>query len=714
MNDTRWALIERIYHAALERPASDRATLVEKEAAGDLELVSEVEALLAYDERPAAFMDHSALELAARGLAERMRHTRERCSGSIGSYELVRTLGAGGMGDVYLARDRRLARNVALKVLHRDAASHDWMAAFHHEALAASALNHPNILTVYEIGEQEGTSFIAAEYVDGITLRERLAQGPLPVPELLDIALQVAEGLAAAHEAGVVHRDIKPDNVMWRADGLVKILDFGIATRSGPGVPAASSGFIGADGTVIGTSGYMSPEQRHGLHVDARTDVWSLGIVMYEMSTGVLPASAATAELSHLPRDLERIISRAMSEAREDRYATGRELARDLLLLRDSLDAPSLTRAAGWRAVRRRTTGVRSHLRFAAAALIFLAATASLVALAARSRGAAAPTHESRNPAAYQLYAKGRYHVERRTPEDLRKGLEYLREAVTIDPTYAGAYAKLADAHILLAMTRDVAPKDSFPHAKAAAERALAIDPALGEARVSMGIIKFWYEWDWNGAEAEFRRAMEGERPEPAARVFYGHLLSNLGDHTRATQELRRALDDQPYSPFANAIFAQALYYQGRHDDAIAHLRHKTLELDPSLWLTHNILGRAYAWKGLYREGLQELDKATALGGSLIVRATAGYTLAVSGKRDEARAILDDLKARAARGYVPPSNLALVHLGLGERDAALDRLEEAAEARDLLLTFLGVEPRWAQLAGEPRFVAVLDKVGLRH
>ncbi|HEX6572856.1 MAG TPA: protein kinase, partial [Steroidobacteraceae bacterium] len=711
MTDARWLLIERIYHAALELPVSDRAGFVQKEAAGDHELAAEIEALVAYDDRPAAFMNHSALELAARALAERMRQNDENCSGSIGSYELVRTLGAGGMGDVFLARDGRLARNVALKVLRRDASNPDWMAAFHHEALAASALNHPNILTVYEIGEQAGTSFIAAEYVDGITLRERLTQGSIPLPDMLDIALQIAEGLAAAHEAGVVHRDIKPDNVMLRADGLVKILDFGIATRTGPDGPPAPAGCMGADGMVIGTSGYMSPEQRQGLDVDARTDVWALGIVMYEMSTGRLPASAAAADLSHLPAELVRIIIRAMSRERDDRYATGRELARDLLLVRDTVADPSGSRSVGWRAVRRRGAGVRSQLRFAVAALMFLAATASLVALAARSRGANASSHESRDPAAYQLYAKGRYHVERRTPEDLRKGVAYLREAVTVDPTYASAYAKLADAHILLAMTRDVAPKDSFPHARAAAEHALAIDPGLAEARVSMGIIKFWYDWDWSGAEAEFRRAMEAARPEPAARVFYGHLLSNLGDHTRATQELRRALDDQPYSPFANAIFAQALYYEGRYDAAIAHL-HKTLELDPSLWLTHNILGRAYAWKGMPREGLLELDKATALGGSLIVRATAGYTLAISGKRDEARAILDELTTRATQGYVPPSNLALVHLGLGERDAALDRLEEAVEARDLLLTFLGVEPRWAQLAGDPRFTAVLSKVGL--
>ena len=149
------------------------------------------------------------------------------------------------MGDVHLAHDSRLARNVALKVLRPDLADPDWIAAFRQEALAASALNHPNILTIYEIGEHEGTRFIAAEYVDGVTLRERLKQGPIPAPELVDIALQIAEGLAAAHEAGVVHRDIKPDNVMLRADGLVKILDFGIATRTGSDLPPAPAGSTG-------------------------------------------------------------------------------------------------------------------------------------------------------------------------------------------------------------------------------------------------------------------------------------------------------------------------------------------------------------------------------------------------------------------------------------------------------------------------------------
>ena len=259
MTVDRWTRIERIYHAALERPACDRAAFVRTEADGDVELVAEIEALLAYDERSAAFTQHSAMELVARALAAQPdRSEPGGRSGTIGLYEILRPLGAGGMGDVYLARDTRLARNVALKVLRPDLADPGWISAFRHEALAASALNHPNIVTIYEVGEYEGTRFIAAEYTDGVTLRERLKQGPIPALELVDIALQIAEGLAAAHEAGVVHRDIKPDNVMLRADGLVKILDFGIATRTGSDVPPA----------LVGSTGPEGARDRHdGIHV---------------------------------------------------------------------------------------------------------------------------------------------------------------------------------------------------------------------------------------------------------------------------------------------------------------------------------------------------------------------------------------------------------------------------------------------------------------
>ena len=862
MTEDRWIRIERIYHAALEQPPCDRARFVRKQAGGDLELIAEIEVLLSYDERPAAFMQHSAMELAARTLAVHGDECKPAgYSGTLGSYEIVRLLGAGGMGDVHLAHDRRLDSNVALKLLRRDLRDRDWATVFRQEALAASALNHPNILTIYEIGEHEGTSFIAAEYVDGVTLRERLKHGAIPAAQLLDIAIQIAEGLAAAHEAGVIHRDIKPDNVMLRPDGLVKLLDFGIATRTGSDAPLARAGSPDPEGTVIGTTGYMSPEQRQGLQLDARTDVWSLGIVICEMATGRLPAAAGTDRngalstestpaveaLADLPRQLTLIVGRALARERADRYESARELAGELRVLRRALDDPSADRTDTMRSTGRGRAGTLptwSRLS-AAAALVLVIATAYLVAIAGRGRDAPALSSigimpldnagdirdgayladgiaaslrtalaqfsfirqaaaseaarydrlgvspaqagremrvaavltgalerradtvivrlelvrsadgaglwkrqfvrpiddvltlqteiarelaealgisprsarigndETTDPAAYQLYAKGRYHVLRRTPDDLRKGLEYLREAIALDPGYGRAYARLADAYILLAMTSDVAPKESFPHARIAVERALAIDPGLSEARVSMGIIKFWFDWDWSGAEAEFRRAIAADKPDPAAHTFYGHLLSNLGDHTGALQEMRRALDYEPHSALANALFAQCMYYQGRDDESLAHLR-KTLDLDPALWLTHNMMGRIYGRKGMYREALASFDRAIELGGSLVVRANAGHTLAVSGRRDEARAILDQLKTRAAQAYVPPSNLALVHLALGEHNEALDRLEQAVEARDLLLTFLTVEPRWADLAGHPRFAALLGKIGLKR
>jgi serine/threonine protein kinase len=501
----------------------------------------------------------------------------------------------------------------------------------------------------------------------------------------VDIALQIADGLAAAHDAGVVHRDVKPENIMLRADGLVKILDFGIATRTGGG----------AEGFVVGTTGYMSPEQREGRPVDARTDVWSLGIVIAEMATGRRPTGAPD-DLADRP-ELARVVGRALSPNREDRYATAREVSSELRAVRRTLEGRRGARIPWW----------------IAAATVLVPAIAYSVSLVGRDRESSATDGARRDPAAYQLYAKGRYHVLKRTPDDIQKGLEYLQEAVARDPGYGQAFARLADAHILRAMTSDVAPKEAFPHARTAAERALAIDPGLSEARVSMGIIKFWFDWDWSGAEAEFRRAIAADDKDPAAHTFYGHLLSNLGDHTRARQEMRRALDYEPHSALANALFAQSLYYEGRHDDALAHLQ-KALDLDPTLWLTHNMIGRIYGLKSMPDKALAAFDRATELGGSLIVRANAAYTLAAAGRREEAMAILEQLRARSDRAYVPPSNLALVHLGLGEHDKALDRLEEAADARDLLLTFLTVEPRWAGLAGHPRFTTLLDRIGLRR
>ena len=289
----------------------------------------------------------------------------------LGRYEVRSPLGKGGMGEVYLAHDPELDRPVALKLLPPEvAADAERMRRFAQEAKAASALNHPNILTIYEVGGPDSARFIAAEYVDGVTLRERLANGPLPLPEALDIALQAASALATAHAAGIVHRDVKPENLMIRRDGWVKVLDFGLAKLAPP--PAADlgdaptqTGLATEAGVVLGTARYMSPEQACGLPVDARTDVWSLGVVLYEMSAGRCrsrgrPPARCWRRFSEqqdpsplarfapdAPTELERFVSRALARKREERYHSMQDLALDLKSLKHRLEVEREARRSG-------------------------------------------------------------------------------------------------------------------------------------------------------------------------------------------------------------------------------------------------------------------------------------------------------------------------------------------------------------------------------
>ncbi|MEP6994389.1 MAG: serine/threonine-protein kinase, partial [Acidobacteriota bacterium] len=300
----------------------------------------------------------------------------------LGSYEILAPLGAGGMGEVYRARDSRLAREVAIKVLPAaTAADPDRRQRFEQEARSASALNHPNILTIYDIGEAEGTTYIAMELVEGKTLRELVAAEPLPTKKLLDLAVQIAEGLAKAHGAGIVHRDLKPENVMVSKDGFAKILDFGLAkltepVSQGQSVLPTAIAAPTEPGTVLGTAGYMSPEQASGQPVDFRSDQFSLGSILYEMATGTKAfqrktgAETLVAIIREEPEPLSRlapkapapvrwIVERCLAKDPEERYASTKDLARDLKSLRDhltetsasgALDAaePAKARRRGW------------------------------------------------------------------------------------------------------------------------------------------------------------------------------------------------------------------------------------------------------------------------------------------------------------------------------------------------------------------------------
>ena len=363
METEQFQLIKEIFHAALERRPEERDAFLAAACGGDEELRRKIEALLARRLQTDDFLETPAIQKHA-GLFAREDHSktaeeysRLKVGEVISHYQIVSPLGKGGMGEVYLARDTRIGRKAAIKVLSNELfADEERVRRFEQEALTVSHLNHPNIVTVYDIEITNSPRFIATEFVEGLTLRQKLKSGRLKLREVLDIGAQIAAALAAAHSAGVAHRDIKPENVMLRDDGYVKVLDFGIAKRSSSGETngeEAGRDSITATGAVIGTAGYMSPEQARGYKVDARTDIFSLGVTIYEMTTGQSPfggetrldviAAILTKEPEPLERmvpeapvELRRLVSKAFRKKPEERYQTGGEILAELEALKEN------------------------------------------------------------------------------------------------------------------------------------------------------------------------------------------------------------------------------------------------------------------------------------------------------------------------------------------------------------------------------------------
>ncbi len=370
MTPERWRQIEQFYHAALECASDERAAFLDQACAGDAELRREIVSLLASHEQAGTFIDAPPDDVVAGMLAGQARSVLGR---TLGHYRISSLLGAGGMGEVYLAEDVQLGRKVALKLLPEEfTQDRERVQRFQQEARAASATNHPNILTIFEIGQVGDLHFIATEFVDGQTLRQRLASGPLKLREALEIAAQTASALTAAHEAGIVHRDIKPENVMVRRDGYVKVLDFGLAKLVEPRrtaeiadrETAIGDQFRTDPGRAIGTPRYMSPEQIRAQQVDGRSDIFSLGAVLYELIAGrpafegATPFEVIAAVLNEdamplarysrdVPPELERIVNKALQKDREERYQTARDLLIDLKNLKLELEVAAKLKRTG-------------------------------------------------------------------------------------------------------------------------------------------------------------------------------------------------------------------------------------------------------------------------------------------------------------------------------------------------------------------------------
>jgi len=657
-----WTTVKRIHQSALDIDPSERAGFVDESCGGDEALRREVQELLTYAAEAESFLERPAVDIAPRPGAS---HETTLVGRTISHYQVLSLLGAGGMGEVYLARDPRLDRTVALKILPGElAADADRMQRFTREAKAASALNHPNVATIYDVGESDGISFIVMEHVEGETLLARISRRMTP-PEVVDIAVQAADALDLAHSKGITHRDIKPANLMLTRRGGVKVLDFGVAkmARSDEGGLTGDWSIepVTAVGSVVGSGPYMSPEQIVGGDVDSRSDVFSLGVVIYQMTTGQLPFSGSTrAEMKDrilhatpetmvrfnpdTPSELERITLKCLDKRTVGRYQSARELLTDLWPLKRRLD----------------TDAGRSAVTPAGAddALI---------------------TDAPRASEASELVARGWAHLRSGSFFEVSDAVSAFQAATVIDPTSAAAYAGLALAKVAQATDRRMLV-EAYGEAKTAALRALALDDQSADAQVALGQVMFMAEWDWIAAERSFQRALAINPNHAEAYLHYGFLKEALGDLERGFNLKLQGLECDSTSVLAHLLIAVSCWNQRRYDDVIVWAN-KALDRDPQHPFAREALAGAY-WK------MGDLERASELAPHMRSDSTAPPEI---------------------EGFT----LVMHYAEAGELDAAFEHLHRLIDARDPVLVHLAVAPQWDSLRADPRFNECLVRMKLR-
>jgi serine/threonine-protein kinase len=760
------------------------------------------------------------------------------------------------MATVFVARDLRHQRRVALKLLEPDLAAVVGGQRFLNEIQVTANLQHPHILALYDSGIADGVPYYVMPLVQGESLRQRMSREKmLPIADAVRIAQQAAGALEYAHRHGVVHRDIKPENILIQ-DGEVQLGDFGIALALGD----MSGGRLTGTGLSLGTVGYMSPEQASGeRELDGRTDVYSLGVVLYEMLAGEPPFSGATAQATvaklmterptslrvvrgGVPVALELTVMRALAKAPADRFATARDFSDALTAALAAPDAdvtdrvPRSTTAwaaavaliavvggafylmstrapsnaaatqAGVVSIRSiavlpldnysgdstqdyfaegmtdeittalatisqlRVTSRGSAMQFQGkqrlptpeiakrlnvdavvegsvvrsgdkvritAQLIdaradrhlwardfegtsrdVLALQADLASAIAReinvrlttveqTRLAAAP---SLDPEAHDAYLKGRYFFNRPSDENLTKAIEKFEEAVRLDPSFAPAWSGLSDASLWAGYNEGIlTAAQAKPKAKAAAERAVQLDNNSAEAHTSLATFKLFYGYDWNGAEQEYRKAIALNPNYAFAHDQFAMGLAFVGRYDESIAESKRAAELDPLSPQVLVDATMAYLFRKDYSGASA-LARKAGELDPTYYFPVMNEGWIAMEAGDFKTGIALMSKATTMGAPPFVYAYLGYNYGIAGDRIHALAQLDSLKAHSPGATVAPFNLALIHLGLGDKQRAIDEIERALAGSSQMIPWLGHDSMFDVLRPEPRFQQLMKRL----
>ena len=750
----------------------------------------------------------------------------------ISHYRLIRRIGSGGMGIVYEAEDLTLGRRIALKLLPENMTGNDAIERFRREARAASALNHPSVCTVYEIGSDAGRHFIGMELLEGEPLTARLAHGPLEAGPLVEFAMQVCDGLSSAHQKGIIHRDLKPANLFLTNQGRAKILDFGVAKlignqTSGQEALTVSTALTRAD-VLVGTLEYMSPEQARGARLDERTDIFSLGAVLYEMATCRRPFSGATAALvfdsilnskpvpphhlcPSLPLRLEEIILGMLEKDPDFRPQSAQAIHTELRRLQRDMGTGQVGPAtvSGPRPQRPRRKGIavlpfsndsgNPDLEYLSDGLTemlinYMSSVPELRAVPraavfhykGRSFDAAAiardfkvryvvtgrlarrqsrlnvgvelldlttmeqmwgqqyganedqiveldgviagditaslrlnltseitrrlSRRQTSNARAFELYLKGRHAYARFAQEPVLQAIDFGRQAIELEPTFAAAYALAADAYALCGYFRYREPDDVFPKAKAAALRALELDSTLGEPHAALGLIYYIYEWDWSRAEQAFQRAAQLQAEGLGGGTSRAFLMLTMGRIDQAIALCEQALKVDPLSAPVAAASAYIYLHVGDFEKALRQGRNAQ-QLDPHCYDNPELFP-VDLWIDLYQgrgqEALMKYQVLMAEAKMDPAKSALPYVMAHAGMKDEVRYLLQTADLSGA----DPTKLAMVYAALGDYDVAFAYLDKGVLGHYRGMLEIRTIPDFAPMRSDPRFAAILRRMNL--